>query len=179
MLPAVCLSQKDAVWHSRRRCQLQPSAWGASRRVCLGRRTAPWRINMPSISSLIVRSLPKTFPQRDEEDKHGLCFWRVCLVMDEECQTTKTDLEETICCLCMLALIILKNSCWCQIFAPRLLERTQASAGTLDGGAFELGWCCLHLRQEISTYTCIYKRKGKMETVKYIQMASPFFISLF
>lgn len=44
---SVCLPQKDAVWHSRGGCQLQPPAWGAPRRLCMGRGTAPWRINMP------------------------------------------------------------------------------------------------------------------------------------
>lgn len=44
---SLSFSQKNAVWHSRGRRQLQPPARGAPGRVRLGRGTAPWRLNIP------------------------------------------------------------------------------------------------------------------------------------
>lgn len=76
-----------------------------------------------------------------ESWRHGLCFWRVCLVVDEECQTATSGLEITVCCLCIWALIIFTNSSWCQVVALRLFDRIQASDGTVDGEPEGLRWC--------------------------------------
>ncbi|KAG7235467.1 hypothetical protein INR49_002651 [Caranx melampygus] len=67
-----------------------------------GERDSASVVNHALRSSLIIRSLPR-HSLREMKGANMVFVFDVLLVLGEECQTTTTGLERTICCLCIWA----------------------------------------------------------------------------
>lgn len=176
------LPQKDAVRHTRGRRQLQPAARGAPGRVRLGRGTAPWRLNTAPDLFLIVRSLPRTFPQRDEGGQTwSLFFDFVCLSSGWRMPNKQSWFGDNPSVVFVYGLksspeTLFSTQHGC---SKTILENAKASDGTLDGEPLGSGDVCLHLKRKkkkkiIDIIQLSYERE-KNDSSKIAKMASAFF----
>lgn len=105
------------------------------------------------------------FPQWDEGDKHGLCFWHVCLVLDELEPNNQNWFGEN----CLLSLYMGLNHPQKLFLMPGRCSKTiweNTSFGWNFGSwAFGLGWC-LSSSQKKYTTTVIWKRNKWQHIIK-------------